>query len=332
MCANPVCISNHVAHTHDTAQCHYYNAKGKGTKGKDKGYNPRFDGKGKPHDGKGKGLKGKKGKIQSPKGAKGGKGVKGKAALGNRIQESSAGDTNITESVKPMICDFCHKPNHVRQNCRKLQALNNSKTYRQARNRHDKRRQFLFTMMENSVFSPNTCSWCLSVSCNGGNCYPPDDPVFFTETNNIFCEEILPLVKNAKRELPLDSADPLIPYQFHFEDTGWGQQWGSNFDYEESQHELWEKEMAPSLWYDNAPGWGYAYQNQDWNWQAQTTSTWQDENLLDGSAGNEEAESISKEVLLEESSASNSIGLQIEEDDDGEQLDEDVSGGSSEEI
>jgi hypothetical protein len=336
MCANPVCISNHVAHTHDTAQCHYYNAKGKGTKGKDKGYNPRFDGKGKPHDGKGKGLKGKKGKIQSPKGAKGGKGVKGKSALGSRIQESSAGDTNITESVKSMVCDFCHKPNHVRQNCRKLQALNNSKTYRQARNRHDKRRQFLFTMMENSVFSPNTCSWCLGVTCDGGNCYPPDDPVFFTETNNIFCEEILPLVKNAKLELPLDSADPLIPYQFHFEDTGWGQQWGSNFDYEEYQRdhssELWEKEMASSLWYDNAPGWGHPYHDQDWYWQAQATSTWQDENLLDGSAANEEVESISKDVLLEENSASNSIGLQIEEDDVQEQLDEDASGGSSEEV
>jgi hypothetical protein len=336
MCANPVCISNHVAHTHDTAQCHYYNAKGKGTKGKDKGYNIRFDGKGKPHDGKGKGLKGKKGKIQSPKGTKGGKGVKGKSALGNRIQESSAGDTNITESVKSMVCDFCHKPNHVRQNCRKLQALNNSKTYRQARNRHDKRRQFLFTMMENSVFSPNTCSWCLGVTCDGGNCYPPDDPVFFTETNNIFCEEILPLVKNAKLELPLDSADPLIPYQFHFEDTGWGQQWGSNFDYEEYQRdhssELWEKEMAPSLWYDNAPGWGHPYHDQDWYWQAQATSTWQDENLLDGSAANEEVESISKDVLLEENSASNSIGLQIEEDDVQEQLDEDASGGSSEEV
>ncbi len=84
---NPVCISNHVVHTHDTAQFHYYNAKGKGTKGKDKDLNRRFDGKGKPHDGKGKGLKGKKGKGQSPKGAKGGKGVKGKAPLGNRIQE-----------------------------------------------------------------------------------------------------------------------------------------------------------------------------------------------------------------------------------------------------
>jgi hypothetical protein len=36
-CANPVCISNHVSHTHDTAQCHYYSPKGKGTKGKVKG-------------------------------------------------------------------------------------------------------------------------------------------------------------------------------------------------------------------------------------------------------------------------------------------------------
>ncbi len=140
MCANPVCISNHVAHTHDTAQCHYYNAKGKGGKDKDKGH--RVDGKGKPTDGKGKG-KGTKGIVQSPKGAKGGKGVKGKTALGNRTQSSSAGDTNITESVKPIACDFCHKSNHVRQNCRKLQALNNSKTYRQARNRHDNRRQYL---------------------------------------------------------------------------------------------------------------------------------------------------------------------------------------------
>ena len=90
--------------------------------------------------------------------------------------------------------------------------------------------------------------------------------------------------------------------------------------------------MAPSLWYDNAPGWSHAYQDQDWNWQVQTTSTWQDENLLDGSAANEEVESISKDVLLEENSASNSIGLQIEEDDVQEQLDEDASGGSSEEV
>ena len=168
----------------------------------------------------------------------------------------------------------------------------------------------------------------MSASCNGGVCYPPDDPVFFTETNNIFCEEILPLVKNAKLELPLDSADPLIPYQYHFEDTSWGQQWGPNFDYEESQwdnsSELWEKEMAPSLWYDNAPGWNHANQDQDGNWQ--------DESLPNGSEDAEEAESISKEALQEENSASDVIGLQIEEDDIEERLDEDASRASSEEI
>ncbi len=62
-------------------------------------------------------MKGKKGKGLPFKGSKGGKGVKGNSALGNRIHEhtsSSAGDTNITENVKPLVLDFCHKPNHVR--------------------------------------------------------------------------------------------------------------------------------------------------------------------------------------------------------------------------
>ncbi len=311
MYANPVRISNHVVHTHDTAHCHYYNAKDKGIKGKDKGQRHIFDGKGKHPDGKGKGMKGKKGKGSLFKGSKGGQGVKGKSALGNQIHEhasSSAGDTNITESVKPLVCDFCHKPNHVRQNCRRLQALNNSKTYRQARGCHDNRRQFIFTMLENSVFSPNTCSWCLSASCNGGNCYPPDGPVFFTETNNIFCEEILPLVKNAKLELPLDSADPLIPYQFHFEDSGWGQQWGPNFNYEETywdnmQSEAWEKEVASSFWYDNASGWDQTHSNQDWDRQTLTTSTWQDDHLPNGSDDYEKTEDFPKEMLPEENSA-----------------------------
>ncbi len=44
----------------DTAQCHYYNAKGKGGKGKEEGNRYMFDGKGKNPDGKGKGSKGKK--------------------------------------------------------------------------------------------------------------------------------------------------------------------------------------------------------------------------------------------------------------------------------
>jgi hypothetical protein len=125
MCANPVCISNNVAHTHDTAQCHYYNAKGKGVKGKVKGNRTALDSKGKGSESKGKGMKGKKGKGLSTSSYKGGKGFKGKSTLGNRggiAVSSSVGVTNLTENVKPIICDFCHKPNHIRQNCRKLQA------------------------------------------------------------------------------------------------------------------------------------------------------------------------------------------------------------------
>jgi hypothetical protein len=257
-CAKPVCISNHVSHTHDTAQCHYYSPKGKGTKGKVTGQRQMAKGKGeRPSltfhvDGKGKGSKGKKGTNISSKGLRGAKGTKGKPTLGNRVidsmSSSSSGVTNISENFKPITCDFCHKPNHVRQNCRKLQALNNSKTYRQARDRHENRRQFIFNMLENSVFSPHACSWCLSSECDGIHCYPPDDPVYFTETNNIFYEEILPLVKNAKLELPLDSADPLIPYQFYYEDSGWGQQWDSNFNFDEEQlGDSWDYDTASDI-------------------------------------------------------------------------------------
>ncbi len=189
-------------------------------------------------------------------------------------------------------------------------------------------------MMENSVFSPNTCSWCLSASCNDGNCYPPDDPVFFTETNNIFCEEILPLVKNAKLELSIDSADPLIPYQFHFENSGWGQQWESNFGYEEkpwdNSSELWEKEAASSFWYDNDFSWNQTQRTQDWDWQGHTTSTWLDESLPNGSVDTKDEGDVLKEVLLEESSDANNIGLQIEEDDI--EVGPDDDGGSSEDI
>jgi hypothetical protein len=47
--------------------------------------------------------------------------------------------------------------------------------------------------------------------------------MFFTQTNNAFCEEILPLVKNAKLELPVGSSDPLSPQHFHFQESYWGE-------------------------------------------------------------------------------------------------------------
>ncbi len=100
------CVSNNVAHTHDTAQCHYYNANGKGGKGKVKGHRTTWDAKGKGSEGKGKEIKGKKGKGAFTNGNKGGKGSKGKPALGNRgvmAVSSSVGVTNLSGNVKPIM-------------------------------------------------------------------------------------------------------------------------------------------------------------------------------------------------------------------------------------
>jgi hypothetical protein len=173
----------------------------------------------------------------------------------------------------------------------------------------------------------------LSKTCDGFHCHPPDEPIFFTETNNIFCEEILLLVKNAKLELPLDSADPLIPQHFHFEDSSWGQQRDSNFDYEETQwQEPWETvayNAAPTLWYGDAPEWD---QNQGSEWEAHATSTWQSEHLPDGSANDDIQEEKEKEMLPEENTSEDHVGLTIEEDEDVNQSEESSSSGSPEEI
>jgi hypothetical protein len=77
--------------------------------------------------------------------------------------------------------------------------------YQQTRSKFSGRRQLLFAGLENSVFSPDACSWCLQSHCDGSNCTPPEEPLFFTQTNDAFCDEILPLVKNAKLELPVGS-------------------------------------------------------------------------------------------------------------------------------
>jgi hypothetical protein len=178
-------------------------------------------------------------------------------------------------------------------------------------------------MLENSVFSPHTCSWCLSSDCDGIYCYPPDDPVYFTETNNIFCEEILALVKNAKLELPLDSADPLIPYQFHYEDSGWGQQGDSNFNYNEEQlGDSWDYDTAPGYLYEGAAKWDNKWTEtaSEWSESAQSASTWQDNYLPTGgfelinqgsSVHNTDTEDAAHESDINEER----VGLMIEEDD-----------------
>ena len=211
-----------------------------------------FMNKGKPKGlgkGKGKGKKGGKGKFgnrnhltrptlsfDGPKGkGKGkfppqkhykGKGKvfpKGNRTKGKPIALTEANTPPTISSHTSITCGFCHKIGHPTENCRKRLALHNNTLYQQTRSKFSGRQQLLFAGLENSVFSANTCSWCLQTQCNGTDCTPPEDPMFFTQTNNAFCEEILPLVKNAKLELPVGSSDPLSPQHFHFQESYWGE-------------------------------------------------------------------------------------------------------------
>jgi hypothetical protein len=181
-------------------------SKGKGKKGK-----PTFPG----YKGKGKTLSsyGNRGKDNSPSWMK---------SNTNPTLTSEANTSSGLSSHTSIVCGFCHKIGHTTENCRKRTALHSNTLYQQTRSKFSGRQQLLFEGLENNVFSPNACSWCLQSHCDGRNCTPPEEPLFFTQTNNAFCEEILPLVKNAKLELPVGSNEPLSPQQFHFQDSYWG--------------------------------------------------------------------------------------------------------------
>ena len=155
------------------------------------------------------GPKGKgKGKFSSQNNHKGkGKNFsKGNRSKGKPIASAEATTPAPISSHTSIVCGFCHIIGHTTENCRKRLALHNNTLYQQTRSKFSSRQQLLFAGLENSVFSANTCSWCLQTQCNGTDCAPPEEPLFFTQTNNAFCEEILPLVKNAKLELPVGSS------------------------------------------------------------------------------------------------------------------------------
>jgi hypothetical protein len=162
--------------------------------------------------GKGKGKPSFPGNFGSSKG----KG-KSSSSFGNRgkgiISPSLASESNTSSGISShtsIVCGFCHKIGHTTENCRKRTALHSNTLYQQTRSKFSGMQQLLFAGLENSVFSPDACSWCLQSHCDGSNCTSPEEPLFFTQTNNAFCEEILPLVKNAKLELPVGSNEPLI--------------------------------------------------------------------------------------------------------------------------
>jgi hypothetical protein len=148
------------------------------------------------------------------KGSSKGKFSKG-SPKGNRIPSVSTANTGL-------VCDFCHMHGHLSQNCRKRQALHNSASYQQARSQFDTRQQLLIDQLENSLFAPNVCSWCLQGACTHATCYPPEDPDFYAEVTHFFQESLLPFVQNAKLCLPVDNSVPLMPQHFAFEGTDWG--------------------------------------------------------------------------------------------------------------
>ena len=142
-----------------------------------------------------------------------GKGDKGK---GSRSHTNSPNFTRLQ-------CKFCHLHGHIEQNCRKKQALQNSSAYQQARKQFTPRQQLVVDLLEDNLFAPNVCSWCLCCSCTEDTCYPPDEPDFYTEVTHLFQSTLLPYVQNAKLGLAVDNAAPLMPQHLAFDGADWGQ-------------------------------------------------------------------------------------------------------------
>jgi len=139
------------------------------------------------------------------------------------------------------VCGFCHLHGHHESNCRKKHALQNSDSYQQARSQFNSRQQLLIDQLEDSLFAPNVCSWCLQDNCNATNCYPPEEPSFYSSTTHLFQETLLPFVQNAKLGLPIDNSAPLMPEHYTFENADWDQ------GYDESDFENWHSdEVQPS--------------------------------------------------------------------------------------
>jgi hypothetical protein len=186
-----------------------YKGKGRGApKGKsdDQSTHPSSNGKGKGY-GRGKGSFVPKGKGTS----------KGIHPKGKGYRPPNPGT-----SLATLVCGFCHLHCHHESNCRKRHALQNFESYQQARGQFNSRQQLLFDQLENSLFAPNVCSWCLQSGCNATSCHAPEDTDFYVDTTHLFQETLLPYIQNAKLGLPVDNAAPLMPQHFVFDDADWG--------------------------------------------------------------------------------------------------------------
>ena len=169
---------------------------------------------------------------------KGSPGAKGKGSSKGKLHKGKGQRVNTGTSLSTLVCGFCHLHGHHESNCRKRHALHNSNTYQQARSHFDSRQQLLMDQLENSLFAPNVCSWCLQRECNTSNCYPPEEQEFYVSTIHLFQETLVPLIQNAKLGLPIDNTAPLMPDHFAFDDADWGRDTESEFvdeQHDESQ-------------------------------------------------------------------------------------------------
>ena len=193
--------------------------------------------------GKGKGVTSTPAPLYG-KGFSRGKGAvshKGKGPPKGKVSKGKGQRSNSGISLSTLVCSFCHLHGHHESNCRKKHALQNSDSCQQARSQFNSRQQLLIDQLETSLFAPNVCSWCLQDNCNATNCYPPEEPSFYSSTTHLFQETLLPFVQNAKLGLPIDNSAPLMPEHYTFEDADWGQ------GYDESDFENWHSdEVQPS--------------------------------------------------------------------------------------
>jgi hypothetical protein len=77
----------------------------------------------------------------------------------------------------------------------------------------------------------------------------------------------LPLVKNSKLELPVDSCEPLSSEQFHFEDSHWGNQYVYPNDPSEQYAYIYDVNNDNDFNQQHYPQQHYAEDwGSDWHW------------------------------------------------------------------
>jgi hypothetical protein len=233
-----------------------------------------------------------------------GKGDKGKAS------RSLATTPNFTR----LQCKFCHLHGHIEQNCRKKQALQNSSAYQQARKQFTPRQQLVVDMLEDNLFAPNVCSWCLHCSCTEDTCYPPEEPDFYTEVTHLFQTTLLPYVQNAKLGLTVDNSAPLMPQHLAFEGSDWGHADTQVQNFDNYHYDQFDP-STDSTWEDMAE---YHSGDVDFDHYVSTNERVQETNdeVDEGYSEDQAAESFHMDTEVQDSTCSSGNFGSIEEDFD----------------